>query len=124
MKKSYLVKHILRAVDRYLVYGWEREHLSMVECEARVMGKVTQLTGDIYYFHFYDCEGLYPDFIIKFGERLGGEEITDIDFLSVVKGKDGKAKFYEYRFCTQVKGLSIAEITVDVIQSINFMIKD
>lgn len=123
MKKSYIVKNVMKAVHRYLTYGWEIDHLKGVSCESQEERGLKSLAGDIYYFRFFECKGLYPDFIIRFGSRINGEEVNDIDFFRVERNSEGKVSHYKYMFCTPVKGLCLAEIVADTIQSINFMMK-
>lgn len=122
MKKSYLKKNLLAGIRSFLCYGWETEELSMVSCEQNPDNRynITSISGDLVYFKYTDCEGLYDDFIIRFSTNVSRETIEDLEIFRVCK-KDGKARFYKLEFYIHVEKRCICDILGELLLAIKYI---
>lgn len=125
MKKSYLKKNLMSGIKTFLAYGWESEQLSSVFCEQDSENRysITSLSGDLVYFTYTDCEGLYNDFIIRFGSNVSRETIEDIDIFQVIK-KNGKVTSYKLEFFIHIEKKCICDILGEILLGLTYVVKE
>ena len=122
MKKAYLKKNLLAGIRSFLCYGWDTEQLSMVSCPRTMDNQynITSLSGDIVYFKYTDCEGLYDDFIIRFGSNVSRETLEDIEIFRVCI-KDGQVRFYKLEFFIHIEKRCICDILGEILLAIRYI---